>query len=211
MITTISRLAVLPLMMALGGCAIITMRGVDSKWDGTRELECSESYAPVYVDGYLASLAAGATVELARSDPFLRARDLRMKAGGAVLTSLLFTISASIGASRYKECRQANAKLYIRDALSKHRSRLEVKPAGARGYFCTYAPSLPELYTCVRERDACEDVRKALAIPDGEACASHQLAWCFDITDTSRCFGTQHACEERRADLTGAGACTQRP
>jgi hypothetical protein len=202
------------LLVMLGGCSLVAMRGVDPNWDGVQEPKCSEGYAPVYVDGFLASTVAGVAVELAQADvPTDEDNTIIPIVAATVLVSLIFTGSAATGVSRYRECRKAKAGLYVREALGDSQLKVDIEPTVPReGYFCTYSPSLPELHLCVREYAGCEHARAALAIPDGEACVSRKLAWCFDINGTSRCLGTQYACEERSAaSVAGSRACTERP
>jgi hypothetical protein len=236
MIWNLCRLGMLS--MVLGSCSLLTMRGVDPKWylsqerDRQQEPDCAESYEPVFVDLGIASAIAVATEEVYNLNHQPQPKELVV---AVAATSLLLGVSALIGADRYRECRRAKAELHVRAALGESHLkadvtpttsrvlekepqhargpsvRADVNPTTSRGYFCTYAPSIPELHTCVRERIACEHARKALAIPDGEACVSRDRAWCFDIHGTSRCFGTQLACEERSAAApAGARACTER-
>lgn len=209
MFVTTPKLPILLIAALLGGCSLVAMRGVDPKWDGSSEPKCSESYFPVYVDAFLSLVAAGTAVDVAQHAPPLP--DADMVISGAVITSLLFTTSVYTGASWYKDCRKAKARVQIREALAEAPPTFDVEPTALEGYFCTYAPSQPDLYTCERERDICEQVRKALAMLDGEACAPRKFAWCFDINRTARCFGTQYACEEQRAaSVAKASPCIER-
>jgi hypothetical protein len=205
MIWILCRLGVL--MMALGGCSPLLMRGVQPDWDGEQEPECSDSHLPIYVDGFMASLAASYAAEIAGSE--LSGAGTVM--AGAVVTSLLFTASAFSGASKYKECRKIRADWHARQAINELGPSSAVEPAAASGYFCTSSPSRPELHACMREHATCEKVRKTLALPDSEGCAPRDMAWCFDMYGAPRCSGTQYACEAQGAASAAPSACTKRP
>lgn len=209
MIATIPKVPMLLLTTMLGGCSLIGMHGVDPQWDGKKAPECSDNYTPVYVDSFLSSIAAGTALDVVLQDP--PPANAATKTIFTAITSLLFMSSAFIGASRYRECRKAKAGLYVREALGENGAQGAVAPTTSQGYFCTYAPSQPELYACAHERDACEQVRKVLAISDGQTCMPRDPVWCFDIYRKSRCFGTQYACEKRRAIYVAkTNACTER-
>jgi hypothetical protein len=195
------------LMLALGGCSVLVMRGVAPGADGAQEPECSESHVPIYVDGFTASFLAAVAAELPTMEPPVPGSFVM----GTVLASLVYTVSAVSGASKYKECRRARADWHAREAIRESGASTDIEQSAAAGYFCTSSPSRPELHPCARERGACEHVRKTLALPDGEACAPRELAWCLDIHGAPRCFGTQYACEEQGAASAAPRACTERP
>lgn len=203
MIWNVCRLGAL--MMVLGGCSLVVMRGADSKRDRPAEPVCSESLVPIYVDGFTASFTAGMAAELAQLE--LEPPVPESVLAGFVITSLLFTVSAVSGASMYKSCRRAKADWYASEAI---RESGVGKPDAASGYFCTSSPSRAELHPCARERAACEQLRAAIALPDRQACAPRDRAWCFDVNATTRCFGTQYACEEQAAAAAAPQACIQR-
>lgn len=101
------------LLMILSGCSL-AMRGVDPAWDKKQEPICSDSYAPVVVDGLTASTITGVVARLAQEP------DIKLDPPivvGAVVLSLLYTVSAGVGASRYKECRVARADWYASEAI----------------------------------------------------------------------------------------------
>jgi hypothetical protein len=101
------------LLMILSGCSL-AMRGVDPAWDKKQEPICSDSYAPVAVDGLTASAVIGLVSELAKEP------DIKLDTSivvGAVAVSLLYTVSAGVGASRYNDCRVARAEWYANEAI----------------------------------------------------------------------------------------------
>lgn len=226
MISTIWTLGTLAMMFC--GCSF-GMRGVDPKWDGKQEPVCFESYAPVIVDALTASSIAGVLAQgTPEGQPPL---DGSIVAGG-ILISLLYTVSASVGASKYSECRVAKADWYVREAIRESSAKADVASsspatpssqlastppiqqaatANSTGYFCTSSRSRPDSEICRRERTACERARAAIAARGSEECTPRNVAWCFDTDRKPRCFTTRQTCKAQIATTTAAsGACTAR-
>jgi len=219
------------LLALLGSCSF-GMSGVDPKWDGTREPNCTDNYVPVAVDGLAGVAISAALAEMSKEYPL----DTSVVVG-AVAVSLLYIVSAKVGASRYKECRVAKADWYVREAISARNEHADdalrsvsapqssdvpsvplasttsaqqtTKTVGT-GYFCTRSLSRTELTMCMRERSTCARAQRVLTAPDGEGCARRRSAWCFEIGGDLRCFATWPACEAQASAGGGASACTER-
>lgn len=221
------------LVMALGGCSVLVMRGVDPQQVHEQEPICSETMTPVLFDGVAASTIAGILAETIRDDASDGTRMVAM-----VVSSLALTLSAKVGADRYKECRLARASWHTREALREGdvtagqaaataaglpavaATELPPPPAaehqGAvptrRGYFCTRSIPRSAGDLCVREREVCERARRALGIPDHEPCTSHEVLWCFTSGARRRCFGTARGCASVLVKSPSVTApCTERP
>jgi hypothetical protein len=219
------------LLALLGSCSF-GMSGVDPKWDGTREPNCTDTYTPVAVDGFAAAMISGTLVEVSKDYPV----DTSVVVG-AVAVSLLYMVSARVGASRYKECRLAKADWYVREAIrarnehaddalrsvsAPRSSELPSVPLGSTtsaqqatktvgtGYFCTSSLARTEATMCVRERATCARAQRVLTAPDGEGCARRRSAWCFEIGGDLRCFATRPACQAQASAGGGSSACTER-
>lgn len=237
MIWIIHKLAML--MVVLSGCSF-GMHGIDPNWDRQQEPECTDSYAPVIIDGMMASVTATALSEIAEQGYPLEDSIV----AGAIIISLVYTVSALTGVSKYNGCRVARADWHAREAIRASKAKAEPNatsssaprpraaasspaapnsqissttsarqptPTVSQGYYCTSSSSQAELNVCVRGRTACEHARKTLALPDIEDCAPRSIAWCFDIEGKPRCFGTQHACELTATATAVASPCTTRP
>jgi len=233
MISNILKLGAL--MVVLGSCSLGSMRGVDPKWDGKQEPNCTDTYVPVALDGFAAAVISGTVVEVSEATEYSLDTSVVV---GAVAVSLLYIVSARVGASRYKECRVAKADWYVHEAISARNEHANdalssvsaprspdapSAPLGSTtsaqqatttvgpGYFCTTSLSRTELARCTRERATCERAQRVLTAPDGEGCAPRRSAWCFDIDGDLRCFATRRACEAQGAAAGAASsACTER-
>jgi hypothetical protein len=107
---TVQVCAVLAAM--LGGCAL-TMRGVDPNRDRNREPECADDYTPVFLDAGVASIA-GALLQVA-GDEYITLDDTEVAA--AIAVSVVFSVTALVGALNYKECRKAWADWHASEAI----------------------------------------------------------------------------------------------
>jgi hypothetical protein len=222
------------LTMVLGGCSF-GMKGVDPQWDGKQEPVCADSSTPVIMDG-LAAVALSSGFKYAVQSG-LYTPDTPVTAG-VIATSLLYSLGAWVGRSRYKECRLVKADWHVREAIRESSAHADLAlnsvaapgspgapspplasstpaalatTAAARGYFCTSSLSRSESTTCMRERAACERAQKILTAPEGDACAPHQVAWCFDLDGDPQCFATRRACEVQIAtDGVASRTCTER-
>jgi hypothetical protein len=91
----------------LGACSF-GMRGVDPKWDGTREPECDQRVGPPIADGVIAAgLAVGAVNALILNSQAMTETDrdaTNIVAGAFAATAVLFLISSSYGAGRRSTC-----------------------------------------------------------------------------------------------------------
>jgi hypothetical protein len=223
------------LMTVLGGCSF-GMRGLDPAWDGIQEPVCADSYAPVVIDGFAATVLAAVVAQpLPEGTPPLEPSIVL----GALGLSLIYTVSAARGATVYRACRRARADFQVRDALAGSNAKpggppgslpapgapaapgaqvasttsaVQATPGVRSGYFCTSSHLRPELGVCLRERATCERARTIISALDSEDCAPRSVAWCFEAVGTPRCFATMHVCEAHMARATAVSSvCADRP
>jgi hypothetical protein len=226
------------LVLMVGSCSF-GMRGVDPDWDGKQQPDCTDTYVPVLVDGFVATIVSSATAEVARTAPI----DGRLIAA-SIAISLVYSASALVGSRRYRSCRTLRAEWHVREAISAKNNQVDSKtraghpsrptlpttsrassnsqteamsshrPTRADGfeqYFCTKSRSQSDLDVCLRGRSACEEARRAVLVPDSEECKPYGAVWCFDTAGEPICFTAQSTCEVRLARATGAsGPCTMR-
>jgi hypothetical protein len=199
------------------------MKGVQPDWDGASEPECTSDQAPVILDAIAAGLSLG--IGVAAGDESVAANDAGhpnrtadvMAISGFVL-ALGFTVSAIVGESTYKECKNAKAEWRLGGAIGagvargnregakpEHKPKVEATPAVAapRGFFCSSSPSNAAVSFCVRDKAECERTRDVSldALPDLATCALTESAWCFE----GHCSTTKEACDGKRTRAIGGG------
>jgi hypothetical protein len=123
MIAIIRKLAVL--MMVFGGCSF-GMRGVDPEWDRKQEPVCTDSYVPVFVDGFVSTIIASTTAQVAADSEVPLDASVVV---GAIGISLLYTVGALVGVSKYNECRLAKAEWYASEAIRESSAKADVAPS----------------------------------------------------------------------------------
>lgn len=205
------------LCVAMAGCSF-GMKRVETGWDGSTEPECSDDPAPVIGDAIMAGLALGVGGAAADS------AEMSSGAAGVAIAGLFvglgFTVSALVGNSTYKECKEAKAQWRIGGAIGRA-STAQQAPTGSkaieeeteapqpkgpataepRGFYCSASEENPDVGFCVREKSECLRLRDVsiAAVNDLTKCALVESAWCFG----KRCAATQQAC---RAELQRAQA-----
>jgi hypothetical protein len=95
-----------------GGCSFF-MSGVDPNWDRKHEPKCTKSYTTVIVDGLVAVTAAEIVRQQYSSEPSLPDELIPVSLGA----SLVYTASAWVGATKYKNCRKARAEWHVSEAI----------------------------------------------------------------------------------------------
>ncbi len=206
----------LGVLWMMTGCSL-AMRGVDPQQSPQEEPVCADSYLPVMVDASTSTVISGTLAQLLQDGSVPLDNSVVF---GGVAVSLMYTVSAIIGASKYRACRHARADWYARQAIAKLRasapagSPIEdggLGPLRAPAYFCMRSSTRTALNICVRGREACEHARRLFAARDGEVCEPRDVAWCFDLGGEARCFETQDVCEPHRARQPEASsACSER-
>ncbi len=109
------------LVLVTSGCSL-TMKRVDSSYDGKSEPACEDSLGPVIADGLLAGLLLG--VGVAAGNKSVAANDTGMPDGTAdalaltgLVGGLVFAVSAVLGESTHRECKQAKATWRLAGAI----------------------------------------------------------------------------------------------
>jgi hypothetical protein len=235
MISIIFKLSVL--IMTLGSCSF-GMRGVDPAWDGKQEPVCADSYTPVVLDISAATSLASVAVAAFSFGEKIQTDVLEQMGLGSIIVALLYTASAHNGASKYRKCRLAWAWWHAHEAIKESRepdlklsspaapilsvtsspqptsttSTWQATTTIPHGYYCVTSSERAWVKVCVRERAACEHVRKIFEARGSEACARREIAWCFGIDGKPRCFETQDACKVQLETVTTASSlCTEQP
>src|SRR3954469_12241110 len=90
---------------AVGGCSL-AMQGPSPSWDGEQKPDCTESFAPVMIDGLTSTVLASTATSLAANDKLVIPAEVTL---GLVGVALLYGASAARGAHAYNACRTATA------------------------------------------------------------------------------------------------------
>lgn len=210
------------LCVSLSACSF-GMKRVETGWDGSTEPECSDDPTPVIGDVIVAGLALGIGTAAADS------ADMSSGSAGVAVAGLFvglgFAVSALVGNSTYKECKEAKAQWRIGGAIGRASNaqraptagdetaddvetvddteppqpKKKKPPAEPRGFYCSASEASPDIGFCVREKSECLHMRDVsiAAVNDLTQCALVESAWCFG----KRCAVTHEAC---RAELQRA-------
>ena len=83
----------------------------------------------------------------------------------------------------------------------------DAEPSGPHGFFCTGSPGP---LVCERGQASCERDRQILHEPAAAACAPAETAWCYIAGNRLRCFASEPACHEQRAQSqTATDECAE--
>jgi hypothetical protein len=105
------------------------MQGPDPDWDGRKKPDCSESYAPVMIDGITATVLSSAAVQVNADEKIAAPVEVVL---GMFALSLIYTVSAARGAHEYVSCRNATAGWRVDEALRKRDGGERMARAGGR-------------------------------------------------------------------------------
>lgn len=206
------------LCIAVSACSF-GMKRVDPNWDGSVEPECTDDPTLAIGDAIIAGISLGVGAAAADDANASNSSGAAGVAVAGLFVGLGFVVSAIVGESTYKSCKEAKAQWRIGGAIgrasvanssdeqrakrfAKEHPEVEVavpaQPAPPpRGFYCASSPTNTKVGFCAREKSTCEQTRDLLmgAAPDLAVCTLVERAWCFN----DRCAPTQDDCRSMLA------------
>lgn len=183
------------LVLMTSGCSL-TMKRVDSSYDGKSEPVCEDSLGPVIADSLLAGLLLG--VGAIAGERSVAANDAGTPDGAAdalALTGLVgglgFAISAVLGGSTHRECKQAKATWRLAGAIGVGVDERTGQGRSAEPSLSTNPgddPNKADAFWCNDQRCTTEE-----ATCPG-MCTPTEKAWCVASKQGHNCGLSRDAC-----------------